>query len=50
MIILGSQTPVDLTKYFYTLSGCVLGYHYKVFQWVSLVCSAPAEVSPEVLV
>jgi hypothetical protein len=24
-------------KYLYTLPGCVLGYHYKVFQWLNLV-------------
>jgi hypothetical protein len=28
----------------------VLGHHYKVVQWFSLVCSIPAEVSPEVSV
>jgi hypothetical protein len=28
----------------------VLGHHYKVVQWFSLVCSVPAEVSPEVSV
>jgi hypothetical protein len=37
-------------EYLYTLPGCVLGYHYKAFQWLNLVCSAPAEVSLEVLV
>jgi hypothetical protein len=30
-------------------SGCI-GHHYKVVQWFSLVCSVPAEVSPEVSV
>jgi hypothetical protein len=29
---------------------CVLGHHYKVVQWFSLVCSIPTEVSPEVSV
>jgi hypothetical protein len=48
MIILGSQAPVDPTEYLYTLLGCALGYHYKAFQRLNLVCSAPAEVSPEV--
>jgi hypothetical protein len=28
----------------------VLGHHYKVVQWFSLVCSIPTEVSPEVSV
>jgi hypothetical protein len=37
-------------EYPYTLLGCVLGHHYKVVQWFSLVCSVPAEVSPEVSV
>jgi hypothetical protein len=50
MIILGSQALVDLIEYLYTLLGCALGYHYKAFQWLNLVCSAPAEVSPEVSV
>jgi hypothetical protein len=50
MIILGSQAPVDSTEYLYTLPGCALGYHYKVFQFLNLVCSAPTEVSPEVSV
>jgi hypothetical protein len=50
MIILGSQAPTDPTEYLDTLPGCALRYHYKAFQWVHLVCSAPAEVSPEVLV
>jgi hypothetical protein len=50
MIILGSQALVGLTEYLYTLSGYALGYHYKAFQWFNLVCSAPAEVSPEVSV
>jgi hypothetical protein len=50
MIILCSQSPTDSTEYLYTLSGCVLGYHYKAFQWLNLVCRAPAEVSLEVLV
>jgi hypothetical protein len=48
MIILGSQAPVDPTEYLYTLLGCTLGYHYKAFQWLNLVCSVPTEVSPEV--
>jgi hypothetical protein len=50
MIILGSQSPIDATEYFYTLLGCVLEYRYKAFQWLNLVCSALAEVSPEVSV
>jgi hypothetical protein len=50
VIILGSQAPVDPMEYLYTLPGCVLGYHYKSFQWLNLVCRAPAEVSPEVSV
>jgi hypothetical protein len=50
MIILGSQASIDPMEYHSTLSGCGLGYHYKAFQWLNLVCSAPAEVSPEVLV
>jgi hypothetical protein len=37
-------------EYPYTLLGCALGHHYKIVQWFSLVCSVPAEVSPEVLV
>jgi hypothetical protein len=37
-------------EYLYTLLGCALGYHYKAIQWLNLVCSAPAEVSPEVSV
>jgi hypothetical protein len=49
-IILGSQAPVDPTEYVYTLSGCALGHHYKAFQWLNLVCSAPTEVSLEVSV
>jgi hypothetical protein len=48
MIILGSQAPIDPTKCLYTLLGCVLGYHYKAFQWLNLVCSIPSEVEPEV--
>jgi hypothetical protein len=48
MIILGSQVPIDPMVYFYTLPGCVLGHHYKAFQWLPLVCSVSAEVSPEV--
>jgi hypothetical protein len=28
----------------------VLGHHYKVVQWFSLVCNIPTEVSPEVSV
>jgi hypothetical protein len=50
MIIHGSQASVDPTEYLYTLPECALGYHYKAFQWLLLVCSAPAEVSLEVLV
>jgi hypothetical protein len=50
MIILGSQASVDPTKYLYTLLGCALGYHYKAFQWLKLVCSAHTEVSLEVSV
>jgi hypothetical protein len=37
-------------EYLYTLPGCALEYHYKAFQWLPLVCSAPTEVSPEVSV
>jgi hypothetical protein len=48
MIILGSQAPIDSMEYLYTHSVCALGYHYKAFQWLLLICSAPAEVSPEV--
>jgi hypothetical protein len=33
-----------------TLLGCAVGHHYKVVQCFFLVCSIPAEVSPEVLV
>jgi hypothetical protein len=44
------QTPIDPPKYLYTLPGCVLGHHHKAFHWLHLVCSAPAEVSPEVSV
>jgi hypothetical protein len=47
-IILGSQAIVDPMEYLYTLPGCVLGCHYKAFQWFNLVCSAPAKVSPDV--
>jgi hypothetical protein len=50
MIILGSQALIDPMEYFYTLLGCALGYHYKAFQWLNLVCSAPIEVSLEVSV
>jgi hypothetical protein len=50
MIIFGSQAPIDPTEYIYTILGCVLGHHYKAFQWPNLVCSVPAEVSPEVSV
>jgi hypothetical protein len=45
MIILGSQTFVDLIEHLYTLPGCALGYHYKAFQWLLPICSAPTEVS-----
>jgi hypothetical protein len=37
-------------EYLYTLLGCALGYDYKAFQWLLLVCSTPAEVSPELSV
>jgi hypothetical protein len=37
-------------EYLYTLPGCALGHHYKVFKCLPLVCSVPSEVSPEVLV
>jgi hypothetical protein len=37
-------------EYLYTLLGCALGYHYKAFQWLLLVCSTPTVVSQEVLV
>jgi hypothetical protein len=37
-------------EYLYTHSGCALGHHYKAFQYLNVVCSAPAEVSPEVSV
>jgi hypothetical protein len=50
MIILGSQAPIDPMEYLYTLSGCALGYHYNVFQWLNLVFHAPTEVSPKVSV
>jgi hypothetical protein len=50
MIILDSEAPIDLMEYLYPLPGCVLGYHYKAFQCLNLVCSAPVEVSPEVSV
>jgi hypothetical protein len=40
VIILGSQAPVDPMEYLDTLLGCALGYHYKAFQWLNLVCSA----------
>jgi hypothetical protein len=50
MIILGSQATVDPTEYLYTLPRCALGYHYKTFQWLLLVCRAHVKVSPEVSV
>jgi hypothetical protein len=50
MIILGSQAHADPIEYLYTLLGCALGYHYKAFQWLNLVCSAPTKVSPKVSV
>jgi hypothetical protein len=50
MIILDSQAPIYLMEYLYTLSGCALGHHYRAFQGLILVCSAPAEVSLEVSV
>jgi hypothetical protein len=50
MIILGSQASIDPIEYLYTLLGYALGYHYKAFQWLLLVCSTPADVSPEVSV
>jgi hypothetical protein len=50
VIVLESQTPIDPTEYLYTLLGSMLGYHYKDFHWLNLVCSVPAEVSPEVSV
>jgi hypothetical protein len=50
MIILGSQESIDPTEYLYTLLVCALGYQYKALQWLLLVCSAPAEVSPELSV
>jgi hypothetical protein len=37
-------------EYLYTLLGCALGYHYKAFQWLNIVCIAPVEVSSEVSV
>jgi hypothetical protein len=37
MIILDSEVPVDPTEYLYTLPGCAVGYHYKVFQWFLLI-------------
>jgi hypothetical protein len=47
--VLHSTEVVHIShEYPYTLSGCALGHHYKVVQWFSLVCSVPAEVSPEV--
>jgi hypothetical protein len=49
-MIPGSQAPVDPMEYLYTFLGCALGYHYKAFQWLNLVCNAPTEVSPEVSV
>jgi hypothetical protein len=49
-IILDSQASVDPMEYLYTLLRCALGHHYKAFQWLNLVYSAPAEVSPEVSV
>jgi hypothetical protein len=50
VIILGSQAPIDLMEYLYTLPGRALGYHYKAFQWLNLVCHASTEILPEVLV
>jgi hypothetical protein len=50
VIILGSQVSIDPMEYLYKLLGCVLGYHYKAFQWLNLICSAPAKVSPELSV
>jgi hypothetical protein len=50
VIILGNQTPIDLMEYLYPFLRCALGYHYNVFQWLNLACSASAEVSPEVSV
>jgi hypothetical protein len=45
-IILGSRIPVVWTEYPYTLLRCVLGNHYKSFQWFHLACNVPTEVSP----
>jgi hypothetical protein len=45
-----STAYMGTAEYPYTLPGCELGHHYKVVQWFSLVCSVPAEVSPEVSV
>jgi hypothetical protein len=51
MTVLHSTEVVHIPlEYHYTLLGCALGYHYKAFQWLNLVCSTPAEVSPEVSV
>jgi hypothetical protein len=50
MIILGSQASIDPTEYLYTLLVCALGYHYMAFQWLLLICSAHAEVSPKLSV
>jgi hypothetical protein len=50
MLILGSQASVDPTEYIYTLPWCALIHNSKAFQWLNLVYSAPAEVSPEVSV
>jgi hypothetical protein len=50
MIILGWPNTRCTGEYPYTLPGCALGHHYKVVQWFSLVCSVPAEVSPEMSV
>jgi hypothetical protein len=49
-MVIGSQTPVDPMEYLYTLLGCALGYQYKDFYWLNLVCSTPTEVSSKVLV
>jgi hypothetical protein len=48
VIILGSHASVDPTEYLYTLLMCVIGHHYKAFQWLNLVCSAHTEVPEEV--
>jgi hypothetical protein len=38
-IILCSQAPIDSMECFYTILVCALGYHYKAFQYLLLICT-----------